>query len=79
MLELDIAPDKVIVQHNGVDGDRFKLQDRREGVWMHYRLAEDMTPELRAIVKSVGGMLDPSVLADLRARLDTSVCTSPDD
>ena len=55
------------------------LQDRREGVWMHYRLAEDMTPELRAIVKSVGGMLDPSVLADLRARLDTSVCTSPDD
>ncbi len=55
------------------------LQDRREGVWMHYRLADDMPPALRTLVESVGGMLDPSVLADLRARLDTSVCTPAGD
>jgi ArsR family transcriptional regulator, arsenate/arsenite/antimonite-responsive transcriptional repressor len=55
------------------------LRDRREGVWMHYRLAEDMAPNLRALVESVGGMLDPKALDDLRARLDTSVCTPPGD
>ena len=53
------------------------LQDRREGVWMHYRLAQDMPPGLRALVESVGSMLEPSVLDDLRARLDTSVCAPP--
>ena len=41
------------------------LEDRREGVWMHYRLADDMPPELRALVQSVGTMLDPAVLAEL--------------
>ena len=55
------------------------LQDRREGVWMHYRLAQDMAPDLRALVESVGGMLDPRVLDELRARLDTSVCAPPGD
>jgi ArsR family transcriptional regulator len=55
------------------------LQDRREGVWMYYRLAGDMSPGLRALVESVGGMLDPAVVGDLRARLDTSICASPDD
>ena len=55
------------------------LQDRREGVWMHYRLAQDMAPDLRALVESVGGMLDPKVIDDLRARLDTSVCAPPGD
>lgn len=52
------------------------LSDRREGVWMHYRLADDMSPELRSLVDSVGATLDPKVLADLRARLDTSVCAA---
>ena len=28
--ELGVSPDKVVVQHNGVDGAKFKLQDRRE-------------------------------------------------
>ena len=54
------------------------LEDRREGVWMHYRLAGDMPPELRALVQSVGTMLDPAVLADLRARLATSTCSPSD-
>ena len=55
------------------------LQDRREGVWMHYRLAEDMEPSLRALVESVGAMLEPAVLGDLRAQLDTSICSPPGD
>lgn len=52
------------------------LSDRREGVWMHYRLADDMSPELKSLVESVEATLDPKVLADLRARLDTSVCAA---
>jgi DNA-binding transcriptional ArsR family regulator len=54
------------------------LRDRREGVWMHYRLADDMRPELQALVDSVGRSVDPAVVKDLRARLDTSSCATPD-
>ncbi len=50
------------------------LKDRREGVWMHYRLADDMGPDLRLLVESVGRALDPKVVADLRAQLDVSIC-----
>lgn len=53
------------------------LQDRREGVWMHYRLAEDMGPELRLILKAVHESLDPTLVADLRARLQDSACAAP--
>jgi ArsR family transcriptional regulator len=53
------------------------LQDRRDGVWIYYRLAERMEPGLRALVESVGVMLEPAVLDDLRARLDISVCAPP--
>lgn len=52
------------------------LSDRREGVWMYYRLADDMSPELKSLVESVEATLDPKVLADLRARLDTPVCAA---
>jgi ArsR family transcriptional regulator len=55
------------------------LEDRREGVWMHYRIAGDMAPSLRTLVESVGDLLDPKVLDDLRTRLDTSVCAPPGD
>jgi ArsR family transcriptional regulator, arsenate/arsenite/antimonite-responsive transcriptional repressor len=50
------------------------LQDRREGVWMHYRLAEDMAPELRALVETIGTTLDPAVLEGLKERLGASLC-----
>ena len=55
------------------------LQDRRDGVWIYYRLAEGMEPGLRTLVQSVGAMLEPEVLDNLRARLDTSVCSSSGD
>ncbi len=51
------------------------LSDRREGVWMYYRLADEMAPELRALVDSVRATIDPAVVKALRARLDTSVCS----
>ena len=54
------------------------LTDRREGVWIHYRLADDMAPELRALVESVKTTLDEGVLAGLRAKLDTSLCAPAD-
>ncbi|MFH0916940.1 MAG: metalloregulator ArsR/SmtB family transcription factor [bacterium] len=50
------------------------LQDRREGVWMHYRLAGDMSPERRLILESVRRTLDRNVVAALRARLEGSLC-----
>jgi ArsR family transcriptional regulator len=53
------------------------LQDRREGVWMYYRLAEDMGPELRLILNAVHESLDPTLVADLRTRLEDSACAAP--
>ena len=50
------------------------LHDRREGVWMYYRLADDLAPDLQAVVASVSAMLDPAELTDLRSRLGTSSC-----
>lgn len=48
VLELGISPDKVIVQHNGVDGERFRLQDRCE-----VRLRLGLAPD-RPVVLYVG-------------------------
>ena len=50
------------------------LQDRREGVWMYYRLAEGMAPELQSILEAVRGSFDPELVADLRSRLEESLC-----
>lgn len=55
------------------------LHDRREGVWMYYRLAEDMGPELRQILEAVRGSLDPRLVAHLRTRLQDSACAGPAD
>jgi ArsR family transcriptional regulator len=49
------------------------LADRREGTWMYYRLADGLSPELRGVLESVGTMLDPDALTDLRARLETAI------
>jgi ArsR family transcriptional regulator len=53
------------------------LQDRREGVWMHYRLADDMGAARLLIVDAVRQNLDPELLADLRSRLESSLCAAP--
>ena len=41
---------------------------------MYYRLADDLAPDLQAVVASVSAMLDPAALTDLRSRLGTSSC-----
>jgi ArsR family transcriptional regulator len=53
------------------------LQDRRDGVWMYYRLADDMGPERRLILDAVGRCLDKISLAELDTRLERSFCTAP--
>ena len=61
VLELGVAPDKVIVQHNGVDGERFRLQDRREA---RKRLG---LPEDRPTILYVGNWV-PEKGVDVLAR-----------
>jgi len=50
------------------------LQDRRDGVWMYYRLADGMDPERRLILDVAGRCLDKSALTELETRLERSVC-----
>ena len=53
------------------------LKDRRDGVWMYYRLADDMGAERRLILDAVGRCLDKSSLAELEARLEHFFCAAP--
>ncbi len=45
------------------------VDDRREAVWIYYRLADDLEPPLRAILASAREALDPQVLSALDERL----------
>lgn len=45
------------------------VDDRREGVWMHYRLSPDLTPEQKVLVDAVRDTLGPDDRQDLRRRL----------
>ncbi|MBN1630336.1 MAG: metalloregulator ArsR/SmtB family transcription factor [Thermoleophilia bacterium] len=45
------------------------VDERRQGVWILYRLADDLEPDVMAIVTMIREALDPQVLADLDERL----------
>jgi ArsR family transcriptional regulator len=45
------------------------VDERRQGMWIHYRLADDLEAALPAIVTSARNALDPQILADLDERL----------
>ena len=45
------------------------VKDRREGVWIHYRLAPDLSPESKALVEALDRALSPEDRANLGARL----------
>ena len=45
------------------------VQDRREGLWMHYRIAPALTSERRAVVESLGRAIDAGQREELRLRL----------
>jgi len=46
------------------------VKDRREGVWIHYRLSPDLTPGRRALVDALGRALTDDQLGALRRRLE---------
>ena len=45
------------------------VRDRREGLWMHYRLSDQLTAQQRAVVEALGRALRP----EQRRRLDRSL------
>jgi len=46
------------------------LDDRREGVWIYYRLADDLEPPLRDILAKAREALDPEAASTLHERLE---------
>ena len=45
------------------------VQDRREAIWIYYRIAENLKPPQTAILESVEQLLDPLKLRDLNSKL----------
>ena len=53
------------------------LQDRREGVWMHYRLSDDLGTTRSLILGAVKQTLDSGLRKELRSRLESSLDETP--
>ena len=45
------------------------LEDRRAGLWVHYRVADELGPEARAALRGLRVLLDDERMGDLPARL----------
>ena len=45
------------------------VQDRREGLWMHYRLSADLEPEQATVLAAVAAAVGDLQKAELRAAL----------
>jgi ArsR family transcriptional regulator len=45
------------------------VKDRRDGLWMHYRLSPDLPPEFQVIIDALGQALGEKRRNDLRRRL----------
>jgi ArsR family transcriptional regulator len=46
------------------------VEDRREGLWMHYRLSTRLKPEQQAIIAALAEAVGDEQKADLRQALD---------
>jgi ArsR family transcriptional regulator len=46
------------------------VQDRREGLWMHYRISPDLTPQQRAIVNALPEAVGEEDKQELRMALE---------
>jgi ArsR family transcriptional regulator len=46
------------------------VEDRREGLWMHYRLSKKLAPEQAAIVEALAGAVGDGQKAELRRALE---------
>ena len=53
------------------------VDDRREGVWMHYRLADEMGPERRVILDAIRASMSETSLDELRQKLAASPGATP--
>jgi ArsR family transcriptional regulator len=49
------------------------VEDRRAGLWVHYRLADKLGPDARVIARGLRSLLAGERLRDLQARLDRSM------
>jgi ArsR family transcriptional regulator, arsenate/arsenite/antimonite-responsive transcriptional repressor len=47
------------------------VEDRREAVWIYYRIAEDLGPAQLAVLDAVPKLLDTNQMAELEQRLIT--------
>ena len=45
------------------------VEDRREGLWMHYRLSSRLTPQQKVLIEALANTLDPAATDYLRQRL----------
>ena len=45
------------------------LQDRREAIWIYYRIADKLSPGHRAILESIDQLIEPEKLAELNSKL----------
>jgi ArsR family transcriptional regulator len=46
------------------------LEDRRDGVWMHYRIADGLDRGRRELLSMLLTLIDEEVLLDIEARLE---------
>lgn len=46
------------------------VEDRREGLWMHYRISTDLTPEQAIVLAAVSEAIGEERKQDLRQALD---------
>ena len=44
------------------------LEDRREGLWVHYRLAKSLKPDTKAIIKAISASMTADKLGDLEKK-----------
>lgn len=45
------------------------VEDRRDGLWMHYRLSTRLTPQQKVLVEALAAALDSETTSALRQRL----------
>jgi len=45
------------------------VHDRREAVWIYYRIAENLDPAPLAVLNSIPKLLDPNQMAELERRM----------
>ncbi len=57
------------------------VADRRDGIWIYYRIAEDLSEDHKAIIEALKSQLDDTLFTDAKIRLaerrGVEHCTTP--